>query len=144
MQIICVASIAGFCYDANYLQFIDNDMAIKITKKRQQILDVLKQYNDTLSAADIHNKLPDIDLVTIYRNLELFTKEKLVKQFHLDSKEAIYEYQHEPHHHAICNDCHKVIHFMAPDDRIKKLLGIKEFYVDEVEVIVRGNCTKKH
>ena len=113
---------------------------MKLTKKRQQILDVLKKHHGTHSAADIHKKLPGVDLVTIYRNLELFTKEKVVKQFHLDSKEAVYEYQEEPHHHAICSDCHKVIHFKAPDDKIKKLLGIEDFDVDELEVTVRGTC----
>tara|TARA_B100000508_G_scaffold138723_1_gene135372 strand:+ start:14471 stop:14824 length:354 start_codon:yes stop_codon:yes gene_type:complete len=115
-------------------------MAIKITKKRQQIIQVLKKYHGTLSAADLHKKIPGIDLVTIYRNLDLFVKEGLVKQFHLDSKEAVYEYQDEPHHHAICSECHKVIHFKAPDEKIKKLLGIEDFDVDEFEVTVRGTC----
>lgn len=111
-----------------------------MTTKRQAVLDVLKSHHGTLSAADIHSSLPDTDLVTIYRTLELFTKEKLVKQFHLDGKEAVYEYQHEPHHHAVCTECERVIHFTAPDEQIKKLLGIEDFEVDELEVTVKGRC----
>ncbi len=115
-------------------------MNIRITEKRQRILDTLKQNHGTLSASDIHSELLDIDLVTIYRNLDLFTKEKIIKQVHLGTGEAQYEYQLESHHHAVCTNCEKVIHFTAPDKKIKKLLGLEDFEVDEIEVTVRGIC----
>ncbi len=118
-------------------------MILRLTEKRKKILEVLKSSHSALSAKDIHAKLPDIDLVTIYRNLDLFVKEKLIHEVHLGGGEAQYEYQHEPHHHAICSDCHKVIHFTAPDEKIKKLLGLSDFDVDEIEVTVRGLCRKK-
>jgi Fe2+ or Zn2+ uptake regulation protein len=117
-------------------------MPIKLTTKRQAILDTLKAHHGTMSAADIHATLPDIDLVTIYRTLDLFTKEKMIKQFHLTSGEAQYEHQSEPHHHAVCITCEKVIHFKAPDAKLKKLLGIEDFDVDEIEVTVKGSCAR--
>ena len=115
-------------------------MSIHITPNRQQILDVLKANTGTLSVANISQKLPNIDLVTIYRNLNLFVKEKLIKQVHLGAGEAQYEYQDKLHHHAVCTDCHKVIHFAAPDEKIRKLLGLSNFQVNELEVTVRGIC----
>lgn len=115
-------------------------MTIRLTKKRQQILSVLQQHNSTLSAAEIHHRLPDIDLVTIYRTLELFTKEKLIKQFHLTGSEAQYEHQAKPHHHAICTDCKKVIHFQASDKAVVKALGLNDFEISDIEVTVRGIC----
>jgi Fur family transcriptional regulator, peroxide stress response regulator len=118
-------------------------MTIRLTKKRQQILSLLQAHSGALSAAEVHQQLPDIDLVTIYRNLDLFTKEKLIKRVHLSTDEAQYEYQTQPHHHAICTDCHKVIHFVAPDEKLKRLLGLEKFDVDEIEVTVRGTCKKK-
>ncbi len=117
-------------------------MTIKLTKKREQILSVLKSSKGALSASEIHTKLPDMDLVTIYRNLEIFSKEKLIKRVVLSATEAQYEYQAEPHHHAVCYDCEKVIHFKAPDKKIIKLLGLEEFDIDELEVTVRGRCLK--
>jgi Fe2+ or Zn2+ uptake regulation protein len=119
-------------------------MTLRITQKRQQILDVLKKQHDTLSAAQIHTNLPQIDLVTIYRNLDLFVKEKLIKQIHLGKDEAQYEYQHESHHHAVCGECEKVIHFTAPEAKIIKLLGLEDFKVDEIEVTARGICNPKN
>lgn len=115
-------------------------MTFKLTVKRQRILNILKQHKGALSASVIHVALPDIDLVTIYRNLERFTIEKLIKRVSLGTTEAQFEYQTEPHHHALCVDCEKVIHFKAPDDKIKKLLGLEEFDIEELEVTVRGRC----
>jgi len=118
-------------------------MTIKLTEKRKRILDVLKQHKGALSAASLHEKIPDIDLVTIYRNLDLFAKEKFIKRVSLSDFEAQYEYQKEPHHHAICADCEKVIHFKAPDEKIIKLLGLDGFDVEELEVTVKGKCRIK-
>ena len=115
-------------------------MTIKLTEKRTRILDILKHQKGALSAADISAQLPDVDLVTIYRNLELFTSEKLIKRVALSASEAQYEFQKEPHHHAICIDCEKVIHFKAPDAKIIKLLGLEGFEIDELEVTVKGKC----
>ena len=117
-------------------------MTIRLTEKRTLILNTLKAQPKALSAADIHRLLPDIDLVTIYRNLDIFAKEKLIKRVALGTDEALYEYQKEPHHHAVCTDCEKVIHFKAPDKKIIKLLGLEGFEVDELEVTVRGKCHK--
>lgn len=115
-------------------------MNITLTNKRKKILVVLKNADGALSAAAVHKLLPDIDLVTIYRNLDMFTKEKLIKRVSLGTGEALYEYQPEPHHHAICTDCERVIHFKAPDKKIIKLLGLEKFDIDELEVTVRGKC----
>ena len=116
----------------------------RYSKKREEILTVLKAEHGALSAADIHTKLPTIDLTTIYRNLERFVADGEVKKLMLNDREAQYEYQTKPHHHAVCTECERVIHFTAPDEKIKKLLGVKDFQVDELEVTVRGICKQKH
>jgi Fe2+ or Zn2+ uptake regulation protein len=118
-------------------------MKTRLTRKRQAILDVLKDKKEALSAAEIHQLVPDVDLATVYRNLEHFTNEKIIKKLQLGSQEARFEFQHEPHHHAVCTECERVIHFTAPDEKIKKLLGIDDFEVDELEVTVRGICNHK-
>jgi len=115
-------------------------MKIKLTTKRQAILDALKKKKAALSASELHALVPDMDLATVYRNLEYFTKEKTIKKLQLGTQEARFEYQHEPHHHAVCEQCEKVIHFTAPDKKIIKLLELelKDFEIEELEVTVRG------
>ncbi len=101
---------------------------------------VLKRARCALSAADIHKKIPEIDLTTIYRNLELFVSDGLVKKLDLDKDEAMYEYKEEDHHHAICTDCDKVIHFHASDEAILKLIEVQGFEPESLELTVRGKC----
>lgn len=113
------------------------------SQKREQILAILKKEKGALSAGDIHAKLADLDLTTIYRNLDVFVHDGEVKKLLLDGKEALYEYQDHPHHHAVCTECKRVIHFIAPDEKIMKLLGMKDFQVDALEVTVRGICNHK-
>jgi Fe2+ or Zn2+ uptake regulation protein len=131
-------SITKFCYNANNLH-----MTIKLTEKRKKILDILKKHEGVFSANDIHQRLPQIDLVTIYRNLDLFTKEKMIKKVSLSDDEIQYEYQSDPHHHAICTDCKKVIHFNTSDEKIKKVLNIDNFEIDEIDLVVKGKCKHK-
>lgn len=110
------------------------------SQKREQILAVLERCRNPLSAGDIHEKLPEVDLTTIYRNLELFVEDGLVKKLNLGSEEAVYEYAKEAHHHAICTGCDRVIHFTAPDKEILKLLPVKGFKPEELEITIRGTC----
>lgn len=118
-------------------------MTIRLTKNRQAILEILKKSPEALSAAEVHAQLPDMDLATVYRNLDFFTNEKLIKKLQLGSQEARFEHQAEPHHHAVCTECERIIHFTAPDEQIKKLLGVDDFLVDELEVTVKGVCNHK-
>lgn len=104
---------------------------------------ILQKAKTALSAGSIHMLLPEVDKVTIYRNLDLFVSEGVVKTLNFGGTETLYEYQHHPHHHAVCTDCDKVIHFTAPDEKIKKLLGLDDFKVSELEVTVRGICNHK-
>ncbi len=110
------------------------------TKHRDAILETLAQSHGTMTAAMIHEVLPHINLVTIYRNLEGFVTAGTIKKMYLADGEAHFEYQSHPHHHAVCDDCHRVIHFTAPDEKIKKLLGLTDFTVKNLEVTVHGTC----
>lgn len=115
---------------------------MRITKHRQEILDILDQSEEALSAANIHNALPHINLVTIYRNLEAFVTAGTVTKLNLGDEEARYEIQHEPHHHAICNECNKVIHFAVDNDALMSEFSLPDFSITNLEVTLRGYCTE--
>ncbi len=113
---------------------------MRLTKHRQEILDTLDKSEEALSAGQIHSILPHINLVTIYRSLEYFIKANEVKKLHLDGQEAVYEIQHEPHHHAICSDCSKVIHFTVDDKKLIEEFSLPGFKIKDIEITLRGNC----
>lgn len=115
-------------------------MARRNSPKRAKVLEVLKTVHDALSASDIHKQLPEMDLTTIYRNLEIFVEDGVVKKLNLGGEEALYEYTEKSHHHAICTDCNKVIHFIVSEDEIKKLVNINGFDIEDVELTVKGKC----
>lgn len=119
---------------------------MRLTKHRQIMLDTLQLQQRTLSASQIHSLLPMIDKVTIYRNLELFVTEGLIKKLNLGGTESTFEYQTHPHHHAVCTNCETVVHFDIPDSIIEKYLNLPNFAISEIEVVVHGTCahsTKK-
>lgn len=114
------------------------------TKHRQEITDLLEQSEEALSASEIHNNLPHINLATIYRNLESFVEAGTVTKLNLGGDEARFEIQHEPHHHAICDDCQKVIHFTVDDKELIKEFVLPGFKINNLQVTLRGTCTSKH
>ena len=114
---------------------------MRITKHRQEILDILDHQEDALSASDIHTKLPHINLATIYRNLESFVEAGTVTKVNFGNNEALYEIQDEPHHHAICDECNKVIHFTVNDVELIKEFSLPDFDIKNIEVTLRGTCT---
>ncbi len=115
-------------------------MTRRHSKKREKILGVLKNSHGALSASQLHKKLPDMDLTTIYRNLEIFAADGEVKKLTFKDKETLFEWSEDDHHHAICEDCERVIHFTAPDDKIKKLVNIPGFKTESMEITLRGCC----
>lgn len=117
---------------------------MRMTKHRQQILDALTKKNTALSANEIHKKLPHINLVTIYRNLDAFVEAGTIKKLHLDTNEALYEFQKHPHHHALCTDCDNITHFNIDEKKLTSALKIPDFNIKDIEIIVRGECMHKH
>ncbi len=117
---------------------------MKITKHRQEIIGLLDTCEEALSAAEIHAKLPHINLVTIYRNLEAFVAAGTITKLNLGDLEARFEIQAEPHHHAICEDCNKVIHFTVNDKKLVQEFSLPGFSIKNIEVTLRGACTHAH
>lgn len=115
---------------------------MKLTKHRQEILQALDDSEDSLSAAAIHTALPHINLVTIYRSLEYFVEAGAIKKLHLGEQEAQYELQHEPHHHAICNECNHITHFTIENKELMKEFSLPGFVIEDLEINLRGLCSK--
>lgn len=116
---------------------------MKLTKHRQEILTHLQKIPNALSAADIHAALPQINLVTIYRTLEYLTTAGTIKKLYFDEGEAQYEWQEDPHHHAICTTCARVIHFTVNDSELVKEFSLPGFSITNLDVTLRGVC-KEH
>lgn len=114
---------------------------MKITKSRKRILDFFAENEGAYSASEVHEKLKDFDLATIYRNLNLFVKEELIKELRLNKGESTYEMNHDQHDHALCKKCGEVRHIKIDKEKIKHLIKIDGFEIEEVEILLKGRCT---
>ncbi|MBY0309987.1 transcriptional repressor [Patescibacteria group bacterium] len=113
---------------------------MRLTTHRKEILDYLTHSREALSASALHSALPHINLVTIYRALDYLVAESAVKKVHLAGDEAFFEVQHEPHHHAVCTECGKVIHFTTNDAELAKEFSLPGFIISDLEVSISGRC----
>ena len=94
------------------------------------------------------SKKEKISKATIYNNLEIFTKAKLIKQLHFNNNKILYEkaLNKKQHDHLICNNCGKINEFCDP--RIKNILdGIEKttnFQVKNHSLYIYGECNNKN
>ena len=84
--------------------------AFKNTKQRCAIMQILKQSAEPVSAEDIFaclkEEYPNLALSTIYRNLERFAADALVKKDVFNDSIVRYSISEEHHgHYLICTQC---------------------------------------
>jgi Fur family ferric uptake transcriptional regulator len=93
------------------------------------------------------NKKEKISKATIYNNLEILSKAKLIKKSSFNDSKILYEksLNKKQHDHLICNQCGEIFEFCDP--RIKNILdGIEKmtnFQVQSHSLNVYGQCKDK-
>ncbi len=118
----------------------------RLTKQRKAILDVLENAEIPIHAEDIYLKLKeknmDISLSTIYRNLEMLTKEGLViKSYMMNEDKARYALP-DKKNYLICEKCGKIVIIdNCPFDKFKEeLKEVHGFDITGHCVEVYGIC----
>ncbi|NLG85130.1 MAG: transcriptional repressor [Firmicutes bacterium] len=89
---------------------------IRLTRRRRAILEVFRQTTDHLSAEDVFLTLRarqiEINPTTVYRNLELLSREGLLRHVDFHDGRCRYELAEGPcHHHLHCIRCGRVVEF---------------------------------
>ena len=82
---------------------------IKISKRQEQILEILKNCDDELSGQELHRELiigqKEMGLTTVYRNLQVLMKTGLIRSRHLPTGEVLYTPVERDIHHVTCVQC---------------------------------------
>lgn len=119
---------------------------LKITKGRKSFIEILSLSEKAMSAEEIFNQYKnrgvDINLSTIYRNLELFEEKGIVDKFDLGDGKYNYVLKENGHTHIIqCELCHKEIEIDCPmiqiEENLKNKIG---FTMMEHEIKIKGIC----
>jgi len=82
----------------------------RLTLQKQAILDVLHAEEKMLTAEEVYGrvreKYPNVSLGTVYRNLQGFSAQGLLRRTLFSDGKARFEMAgHVHHHHLICLDC---------------------------------------
>jgi Fur family transcriptional regulator, ferric uptake regulator len=119
----------------------------RLTPQRNLIWEVLRNAGRHMTAeevaADVRRTMPDVNVSTVYRTLELLVSLDLVVETRLEGSACYYEVSPEPtHHHFVCTRCGVVGHFgdelLAP---VYDELGRRQdFAVGRIQVTAFGLC----
>jgi len=125
-----------------------NQHGIKSTKQRNLLLKLLIQSNELLTADTLYLKVlqedDTINLSTIYRILDLFTKKQIIQKSNfLENTTSVFELKRLSHqHHLICLSCKKIIYIdHCPLEQFEKSLESKtNFLISDHKLELYGYC----
>ena len=123
------------------------EQGYRLTPQRNLIWEVLRDAGRHMTAdevaREVRSSLPDVNVSTVYRTLELLVGLDLIVETHLEGSKCYYEVSQEPtHHHFVCTQCGVVGHFgddlLAPVHA--ELAGPQGFAVSQIQVTAFGLC----
>jgi Fur family ferric uptake transcriptional regulator len=123
------------------------EQGYRLTPQRNLIWEVLRGAGRHMTAeevaAEVRLTLPDVNLSTVYRTLDLLVSLDLVVETRLEGSASYYEVSPEPsHHHYVCTCCGAVGHFsdelLAP---VHEQLSRSGFAVGHIQVTAFGRCS---
>ncbi len=122
-------------------------MSIRMTTARQLILDELHKAETHLTATDIYeslkDRLPSLNISTVYRSLEYLVQNNLVSVSDLGLGNPVYEaVKDQIHHHLVCLHCKWILDL---EDEIvtqffEKLQSEKNFEIQTNHLVLYGYC----
>lgn len=87
-------------------------MNLKLTKQRQEILDLIQASSGHMTADEIHSKLRDqkvtIGIATVYRSLNVLYDESLINRVRHPELGYIYDKNTNDHYHFRCVQCNRI------------------------------------
>jgi Fur family ferric uptake transcriptional regulator len=121
--------------------------AIRLTRQRKLVLDILREGKGHLDADTLYRKAkgrnPKISLATVYRSLALLREANLVQEHRLGENHSHFEAAGASlHHHFTCLNCGRVVEFRSPQVmQAARAFGRRErVQIADVRLEVTGYC----
>jgi len=116
---------------------------IRNTRQRNAIQEVLGQAQHPLLPQEIlqasQASVPNLNLATIYRNLNILVEEGVVSAVHLPNQPTRFEKKAHHHHHFLCESCDKVFDVHECSDIFNRMVP-PGFRVMRHDVTLYGQC----
>ncbi|HKM02435.1 MAG TPA: Fur family transcriptional regulator [Bacilli bacterium] len=117
-------------------------MKFKLTKQRNQIIEVFKNSDIPLSAELLHQKLsdPTINLSTVYRTIDTLMVFNIISKIYLNNL-ACYYYNHHDHiHYMVCETCHKMLEIDCISNHFHQVAEHNKFKMTHHDLVIYGIC----
>jgi Fur family ferric uptake transcriptional regulator len=120
----------------------------RVTRQRALIWDALVRADGRhVSAREVAEAVqevePELHQATIYRALEVFVADGLVRRSEFGDGGAVYEIaQDHRHHHVVCTSCGVVVHVHdeAVQDAVLRVEKESQFALADAELTFYGTC----
>ena len=118
----------------------------RMTKQRRIVFEELKKLTSHPTAEQLYlivmKRLPKISLGTVYRNLDLLSKNNEIRKLDIDKDKARYDAEKKEHYHVRCIRCGKIGDiFNMPKTRIEKEVSkLTDFTIVDYTPEFKGIC----
>ena len=119
------------------------------SRQRELILKEIRHTRTHPTAEEIYQKVnqkdPKISKSTVYRNINILVEQKAIIKITVPEGPDRFDYLHQPHHHAICEECGKVFDFEYSFPMKKLTKTIQEqtgVIVNQDGITIHGICTQ--
>jgi Fur family transcriptional regulator, peroxide stress response regulator len=118
------------------------------SRQREVILDELKKMKSHPTATTLYNvvreRIPNISLGTVYRNLDLLSKKGIIRKLELGGTEARFDIGTDKHCHILCTECGRiddVIVLENENNKIETIKSINGYQVSGYHINYYGICS---
>jgi Fur family transcriptional regulator, peroxide stress response regulator len=87
---------------------------LRVTAQRIQVLQTFIMLEGHPAIEDLHRELPDMSVATIYNNVRLFVKMKILNELPYGDGLSRYELYKPNHYHVICEWCGYIVDYEFP------------------------------
>jgi Fur family transcriptional regulator, ferric uptake regulator len=112
-----------------------------MTPQRRQVLEAVRALQHA-TPEQISAAVPDVDVTTVYRTVELLEELGLLRHTHLGHGPASFRLAEDEHVHVVCHGCGRVIDSPPNliDGLVERLRTERGFVVDRSHFTVFGSC----
>ncbi len=119
-------------------------LGLKMTPQRLAILEYLEGNTTHPSAEDIfrhvEEKFPSMSFATVYNTLEALKEKGLIVELNIEPGKKRFDPNLEPHHHMICERCHRIFDVFEDFPVDLPAEYAKRFKVKRCQVVFYGLC----
>jgi len=114
---------------------------LRVTPQREQVLAAVRELGHA-TPEQIGERVPGVDVTTVYRTLELLEELGLVRHAHLGHGAPSYRPAEDDHIHVVCHTCGKVVDAdpRLVDAMAEQLHAESGFQLDRSHFTVFGRC----